>query len=63
MQRVSSCQDKTVQTGNGEARRFSGLMKNHETGYRPAVRLMRVLEKDGWGAVVKGADVGDAVKR
>ena len=36
------------------------LLKEYETGYRPAVRMMQTLEGDRWGAAVEGSGLSDA---
>ncbi len=36
------------------------ILKEYVTGYRPAVRLLRMLERDGWGAAAERPEVCDA---
>ncbi len=36
------------------------ILKEYVTGYRPAVRLLRMLERDRWGATVERPEFCDA---
>ncbi len=36
------------------------ILKEYVTGYRPAVRLLRMLERDGWAAAAERPEVCDA---